>query len=60
MDTQDRIDDLEQQMYVACSDGDYHSMNLIEQQIEQLKANLGTSLLDDPYATESKWDTESY
>jgi hypothetical protein len=58
MNIQDRIEDLEQQMYVACSEGDYHSMNQIEQQLEQLRGSPASALLDDPYATESRWEAE--
>ncbi len=58
MNIQDRIEDLEQQMYIACSEGDFDTMNTIERQLEQLRGQSPSSLLDDPYAIEDKWDVE--
>lgn len=40
MSIQDKIDALEQQIYVACSEGDYDTMNMLEGQLERLRQRI--------------------
>lgn len=37
MNIRDRIEAIEQEIYVACSEGDLATVNLLEQQLEQLR-----------------------
>jgi hypothetical protein len=59
MNIRERIEDLEQQIYIAYSDGDYERMNMLENQLEQLRGRMAHVLDDDPYALEDyMWDDE--
>ncbi|NAW69615.1 hypothetical protein CAG54_08395 [Vibrio sp. V27_P1S3P104] len=54
MNIKDSIDVLEQQIYVACSEGDYQTVNQLEQQLEKLRGEMEYPLDDDPYALEGR------
>ncbi len=54
MNIRESIEALEQQIYVACSEGDYDTMNILENQLEQLRGRAEHPFDDDPYAPESK------
>jgi hypothetical protein len=55
MKVKDRIEALEQQIYVACSEGDYETLNRLEKQLEQLQGRVEHSLNDEsPYAPEGQ------
>ncbi|MCG3723964.1 hypothetical protein [Vibrio cincinnatiensis] len=54
MSIRDSIDALEQQIYVACSEGDYQTVNQLEQQLEQLRGEMEHPFDDDPYALEGR------
>ncbi|MDW6004489.1 hypothetical protein [Vibrio mangrovi] len=55
MNIRDRIESLEQQIYVACSEGDYQTVNRLEQQLERLQGIVEHSMDDEgPYAPEGK------
>ncbi len=49
MSIKDSIEAIEQQIYVACSDGDYEAVNMLEHQLEHLRG-----LDEDPYAIEHR------
>lgn len=59
MNIRDRIEAIEQEIYVACSEGDLDTVNLLEQQLEQLR---GANQLahDEPYTLTSRdyWDND--
>lgn len=52
MTIKDRIDSLERQIYIACSDGDYHRANQLEKQLDHIREQLGYPRENDPYAPE--------
>ncbi|WP_162048222.1 hypothetical protein [Vibrio taketomensis] len=54
MNTKDRIRAIEQQIYVACSEGDYDTLNMLEHQLEMLRSRAEYPFDDDPYAPEGK------
>ncbi|MGF1911546.1 hypothetical protein L4C38_19145 [Vibrio kasasachensis] len=54
MSSKDTIRTLEQQMYVACSEGDYDAINMLEHQLEMLRTKTEHPFDDDPYAPEGK------
>ncbi|KII75276.1 hypothetical protein [Vibrio renipiscarius] len=54
MSSQDRIRSLEQQIYVACSEGDYDTVNMLEHQLDLLRSKAEHPFDDDPYAPEGK------
>ncbi|KUI98011.1 hypothetical protein [Vibrio sp. MEBiC08052] len=55
MNIRDRIESLEQQIYVACSEGDYQTVNHLEQQLEHLQGIVEHSMNDEgPYTLEGK------
>ncbi|MCG3734543.1 hypothetical protein EXA23_09800 [Vibrio cincinnatiensis] len=54
MSIRDSIDALEQQIYVACSEGDYQTVNQLEKQLEQLRGEIEHAFDDDPYALEGR------
>ncbi|GAM58873.1 hypothetical protein JCM19232_1109 [Vibrio ishigakensis] len=57
----DRIEDLEQQIYIACSEGNFETMNNLEQQLEMLRGKASHVFEDDPYAIEGRFqDDETY
>ncbi|ELP5729906.1 hypothetical protein QTV44_003186 [Vibrio vulnificus] len=59
MSIQDRIEALEQQIYVACSEGDYDAVNMLEGKLERLRGRIEHPF-DDPNGLErsSVWDTD--
>ncbi|MBO1381513.1 hypothetical protein BVJ63_10760 [Vibrio cholerae] len=59
MNIRDRIEALEQEIYVACSEGDLATVNLLEQQLEQLRGK-AQPWSDEPYAPEGRdyWDSD--
>jgi hypothetical protein len=50
MDIREKIEELEHEIYVACSEGDIEQMNMLENQLEQLRGRMQHALDDDPYA----------
>lgn len=54
MNIRDSIDALEQQIYVACSEGDFQTVNHLEKKLEQLRGKMENQLHDDPYALEGR------
>ncbi|EOW2077092.1 hypothetical protein [Vibrio mimicus] len=59
MNTRERIEAIEQEIYVACSEGDLDTVNLLEKQLEQLRGNEVPNS-DEPYAPEGRnyWDND--
>ncbi|MGD8110237.1 hypothetical protein ACQEXU_02745 [Vibrio sp. TRT 21S02] len=55
MSIRDSIEALEQQIYVACSEGDYDTVNMLENQLEMLRGKAEHPFDDDPYAPEGKF-----
>ncbi|WP_261818287.1 hypothetical protein [Vibrio gallicus] len=55
MTVRDKIEDLEQQIYIACSEGDFECMNQLEQQLETLRGKANHVFEDDPYAIEGRF-----
>lgn len=61
MNVRDRIEDLEQQIYIACSEGDFEAMDMLEQQLENLRGRTNHRFEDDPYAIEGRFtDDDRY
>ena len=54
MNIRDNIDALEQQIYVACSEGDFQTVNYLEKQLEQLRGKMEHTFDEDPYALEGR------
>ena len=54
MSNRDTIRSLEQRIYVACSEGDYEAVNMLEYQLELLRSKAEHPFDDDPYAPEGK------
>ncbi|WP_070966582.1 hypothetical protein [Vibrio sonorensis] len=54
MSIRDSIEALEQQIYVACSEGDYDTVTMLEHQLESLRNKADHPFDDDPYAPEGK------
>ncbi|RQW65164.1 hypothetical protein [Vibrio viridaestus] len=52
MTIKDRIDSLERQIYIACSEGDFQKVNSLERQLEVIREQLGHPRESDPYAPE--------
>jgi hypothetical protein len=50
MSIQDKIEDLEQQIYIACSEGNFDQMYQLENELEQLWGRIAFGMEDDPYA----------
>ncbi|KGY14031.1 hypothetical protein NM22_00795 [Vibrio tubiashii] len=50
----DSIRALEQQIYVACSEGDYDTVRMLEHQLDSLRNKSEHAFDDDPYAPEGK------
>ncbi|EOX1295556.1 hypothetical protein ACPDLO_000490 [Vibrio cholerae] len=59
MTTQDNIASIEQEIYIALSEGDLATVNLLEQQLEQLRGK-AQPWSDEPYAPEGRdyWDSD--
>ncbi|EGR3964569.1 TPA: hypothetical protein RUZ63_002748 [Vibrio cholerae] len=59
MTTQDNIASIEQEIYIAFSEGDLATVNLLEQQLEQLRGKV-QPWSDEPYAPEGRdyWDSD--
>jgi hypothetical protein len=55
MNVRDRIEDLEQQMFVACSEGNFAAMDMLEQKLENLRGRSEPIFQDDPYAIEGRF-----
>jgi len=55
MNIRDRIEDLEQQIYIACSEGDYEQMDMLENQLEQLKNRSRLDMDDEVYDIEGMY-----
>ncbi|MCW8332597.1 hypothetical protein [Vibrio paucivorans] len=61
MGIRDSIEALEQQIYIACSEGDYDTVNMLENQLEMLRDRAEHPFDDDPNAPdigiqfEQKW-----
>ncbi|SON51683.1 hypothetical protein [Vibrio tapetis] len=47
MAIRDKIEDLEQQIYVACSEGDYDQMDMLENQLDLLKSRADLDVDED-------------
>ncbi|RJX75735.1 hypothetical protein DZ860_03415 [Vibrio sinensis] len=54
MSIKDNIKAIEQEIYVACSEGDYDTVNMLEHQLEMLRGKAEHPFDDDPYAPEGK------
>ncbi|NOH61203.1 hypothetical protein [Vibrio sp. RE88] len=54
MSIRDSIRAIEQQIYVACSEGDYDTVQMLEHQLESLRGKAEHPFDDDPYAPEGK------
>jgi len=54
MNIRENIDALEQQIYIACSEGDYETMNMLEAQLEALRGKAEHPFDDDPYSLEGR------
>ncbi len=54
MNIRESIDALEQQIYVACSEGDYETVNQLEAQLELLRGKAEHPFDDDPYSLEGR------
>lgn len=54
MSIRDSIEAIEQQIYVACSDGDYETVNMLEHQLEHLRGLSNNGIDEDPYAVEHR------
>jgi hypothetical protein len=54
MSIRDSIEAIEQQIYVACSDGDYETVNMLEHQLEHLRGLSNKGIDEDPYAVEHR------
>ncbi|EGR1858306.1 hypothetical protein RDG66_15020 [Vibrio cholerae] len=59
MTTQDNIASIEQEIYIAFSEGDLATVNLLEQQLEQLRGK-AQPWSDELYAPEGRdyWDSD--
>ncbi|WP_367989815.1 hypothetical protein AB2S62_21635 [Vibrio sp. NTOU-M3] len=55
MSIRDSIEALEQQIYVACSESDYDTVNMLENQLEMLRGKAEHPFDYDPYAPEGKF-----
>ncbi|MCL9777216.1 hypothetical protein [Vibrio methylphosphonaticus] len=51
MSIKDSIEAIEQQIYVACSDGDYDAVNMLEHQLDHLR-ELSNQEPEDPQSRE--------
>ncbi|WED25014.1 hypothetical protein L3Q72_15775 [Vibrio sp. JC009] len=51
-----KIEELEREIYIACSEGDIEQMNMLENQLEQLRGRMQHVLDDDPYALDDYYD----
>ncbi|SJL83964.1 hypothetical protein [Vibrio palustris] len=62
MNIHDRIDSLEQDIYVACSEGDFNTAAQLEQKLERLRGHVAHPFEDDPYALEGRMflDNDEY
>ncbi len=58
MGIRDNIAALEQQIYVACSEGDHETVNMLEHQLEYLRGKVEHPLDDDPYALDTRFEWE--
>ena len=58
MNMREKIEDLEQQIYIACSEGDIETMNMLEYQLEQLRGRMEHVLDAHPYALEDYYYDE--
>ena len=54
MNIQDRIDSIEHDIYVACSEGNYEQVAKLEQKLEYLRGRMAHPFDDDPYALEGR------
>ncbi|CAM2974573.1 MULTISPECIES: hypothetical protein [Vibrio] len=54
MNIRESIDALEQQIYIACSEGDYETVNMLEAQLEKLRGKAEHPFDEDPYALEGR------
>ncbi|MGL4828079.1 MAG: hypothetical protein ACRCXG_02125 [Vibrio sp.] len=57
MNTQDHIEAIKQEIYLAFSEGDLDTVNLLEKQLEQMRGT-ASKKMDEPYAPEGHdyWD----
>ncbi len=56
MSIRDSIEALEQQIYIACSEGDYDTVNMLETQLEDLRVRAEHPFDDDPNALDGNSD----
>ncbi|GLT17036.1 hypothetical protein GCM10007938_08130 [Vibrio zhanjiangensis] len=52
MSIRDSMRAIEQQIYIACSEGDYDTVQMLEYQLESLRSQTEHPLDDDSYAPE--------
>ncbi|MBD1558702.1 hypothetical protein HC752_17360 [Vibrio sp. S9_S30] len=58
MGIQDKIEDLEQQIFIACSEGNFDQMYLLENELEQLRRRIAYGMEEDPYALSGSFLTD--
>ncbi|MBF9002475.1 MULTISPECIES: hypothetical protein [Vibrio] len=54
MNIRENIDVLEQQIYIACSEGDYDTVSKLEKQLEYLRGKAEHPFEEDMYAIEGR------
>lgn len=54
MNIRENIDALEQQIYIACSEGDYETVNMLEQKLERLRGKVEHPFDEEPYSLEGR------
>ena len=59
MSIRDNIAAIEQQIYIACSEGDYEAVNMLENQLEYLRGKVEHPFDDDPNALETRFEWEN-
>ncbi|EDP59344.1 hypothetical protein [Vibrio sp. AND4] len=59
MSIRDNIAALEQQIYVACSEGDYETVTMLEHQLEYLRGRVEHPFEDDHYALGTRFEWEN-
>ena len=50
MGIQDKIEDLEQQIFIACSEGNLDQMYYLDNELEQLRGRITIGMEEDHYA----------
>ncbi|USD68163.1 hypothetical protein [Vibrio sp. SCSIO 43136] len=58
MNIRDRIEDIEQQIFIASSEGDMDAMYMLEAQLEQLRNQANLDLEEEVHAFDSRLNRE--